>query len=184
MAALRASYHRILDKVEHMLPAKLRPLYNHPAGKVHCTITRQVKYCTLHPCVPAASSCEDRVSCCRIWMPELNESQCFNSVASADLNLLTVQLHSLGIKKDAAFLSKICYDYKTLVSTPFSNKLICCVTVLVYLCKWNTKHIHSVEKITSVLVICCMFKIQRSYTFGGLSICLWIKHLQDCFVLL
>ncbi|XP_059198659.1 mitochondrial pyruvate carrier 2b [Centropristis striata] len=32
MAALRASYHRILDKVEHMLPAKLRPLYNHPAG--------------------------------------------------------------------------------------------------------------------------------------------------------
>ncbi|KAM4608629.1 mitochondrial pyruvate carrier 2b [Polymixia lowei] len=32
MAALRASYHRILDRVEHMLPAKLRPLYNHPAG--------------------------------------------------------------------------------------------------------------------------------------------------------
>ncbi|XP_056285315.1 mitochondrial pyruvate carrier 2b [Pseudoliparis swirei] len=32
MAALRMSYHRILDKVEHMLPAKLRPLYNHPAG--------------------------------------------------------------------------------------------------------------------------------------------------------
>ncbi|KAK0141033.1 Mitochondrial pyruvate carrier 2 [Merluccius polli] len=32
MAALRASYHRILDKVEHILPAKLRPLYNHPAG--------------------------------------------------------------------------------------------------------------------------------------------------------
>ncbi|TNN04328.1 mitochondrial pyruvate carrier 2b [Takifugu flavidus] len=32
MAALRVSYHRILDKVEHMLPAKLRPLYNHPAG--------------------------------------------------------------------------------------------------------------------------------------------------------
>ncbi|XP_071333412.1 mitochondrial pyruvate carrier 2b [Trachinotus anak] len=32
MAALRASYHRILDKIEHMLPAKLRPLYNHPAG--------------------------------------------------------------------------------------------------------------------------------------------------------
>lgn len=33
MAALRASYHRILDRVEHMLPAKLRPMYNHPAGK-------------------------------------------------------------------------------------------------------------------------------------------------------
>ncbi|XP_029967444.1 mitochondrial pyruvate carrier 2b [Salarias fasciatus] len=32
MAALRASYHRILDRIEHMLPAKLRPLYNHPAG--------------------------------------------------------------------------------------------------------------------------------------------------------
>uniref|UniRef100_A0A8C4F692 Mitochondrial pyruvate carrier n=1 Tax=Dicentrarchus labrax TaxID=13489 RepID=A0A8C4F692_DICLA len=32
MAALRASYHRILDKIEHMLPGKLRPLYNHPAG--------------------------------------------------------------------------------------------------------------------------------------------------------
>jgi len=32
MALMRASYHRILDKVEHMLPAKLRPLYNHPAG--------------------------------------------------------------------------------------------------------------------------------------------------------
>uniref|UniRef100_A0A8C6PKV8 Mitochondrial pyruvate carrier n=1 Tax=Nothobranchius furzeri TaxID=105023 RepID=A0A8C6PKV8_NOTFU len=35
MAALRASYRRILDSIEHMLPAKLRPLYNHPAGKVH-----------------------------------------------------------------------------------------------------------------------------------------------------
>lgn len=32
MAALRASYHRILDSIEHILPAKLRPLYNHPAG--------------------------------------------------------------------------------------------------------------------------------------------------------
>ncbi|KAM6955421.1 mitochondrial pyruvate carrier 2b [Lycodopsis pacificus] len=32
MAALRMSYHRILDKIEHMLPSKLRPLYNHPAG--------------------------------------------------------------------------------------------------------------------------------------------------------
>ncbi|CAL8236171.1 unnamed protein product [Boreogadus saida] len=32
MAALRLSYHRILDRIEHILPAKLRPLYNHPAG--------------------------------------------------------------------------------------------------------------------------------------------------------
>ncbi|XP_040912756.1 mitochondrial pyruvate carrier 2b [Toxotes jaculatrix] len=32
MAALRASYHRILDRIEHILPAKLRPIYNHPAG--------------------------------------------------------------------------------------------------------------------------------------------------------
>lgn len=32
MAALRASYHRILNRIEHILPAKLRPLYNHPAG--------------------------------------------------------------------------------------------------------------------------------------------------------
>ncbi|KAJ8351775.1 hypothetical protein SKAU_G00232510 [Synaphobranchus kaupii] len=29
---LRASYHRIMDKIEHILPAKLRPFYNHPAG--------------------------------------------------------------------------------------------------------------------------------------------------------
>ncbi|XP_036879750.2 mitochondrial pyruvate carrier 2 isoform X1 [Manis javanica] len=29
---LRATYHRVLDKVELMLPEKLRPLYNHPAG--------------------------------------------------------------------------------------------------------------------------------------------------------
>uniref|UniRef100_A0A5F9CJG0 Uncharacterized protein n=1 Tax=Oryctolagus cuniculus TaxID=9986 RepID=A0A5F9CJG0_RABIT len=29
---LRATYHRLLDKVELMLPEKLRPLYNHPAG--------------------------------------------------------------------------------------------------------------------------------------------------------
>ncbi|XP_034069592.1 mitochondrial pyruvate carrier 2b [Gymnodraco acuticeps] len=32
MAALRASYHRILDKIEHILPPNLRHLYNHPAG--------------------------------------------------------------------------------------------------------------------------------------------------------
>lgn len=29
---LRASYHRLMDKVELLLPEKLRPLYNHPAG--------------------------------------------------------------------------------------------------------------------------------------------------------
>lgn len=29
---LRATYHRVLDRVELMLPEKLRPLYNHPAG--------------------------------------------------------------------------------------------------------------------------------------------------------
>ncbi|KAL0590780.1 Mitochondrial pyruvate carrier 2 [Plecturocebus cupreus] len=29
---LRATYHRLLDKVELMLPEKLRPLYNHPAA--------------------------------------------------------------------------------------------------------------------------------------------------------
>ncbi|XP_060944546.1 mitochondrial pyruvate carrier 2b [Limanda limanda] len=32
MAALRASYHRVLDRIEHILPGKLRPMYNHPAG--------------------------------------------------------------------------------------------------------------------------------------------------------
>uniref|UniRef100_A0A8B9GUD0 Mitochondrial pyruvate carrier n=1 Tax=Astyanax mexicanus TaxID=7994 RepID=A0A8B9GUD0_ASTMX len=29
---LRAAYHRTLDRVELMLPPRLRPLYNHPAG--------------------------------------------------------------------------------------------------------------------------------------------------------
>ncbi|KAG7467052.1 hypothetical protein MATL_G00149310 [Megalops atlanticus] len=32
LVGLRASYHRILDKIELLLPAKLRPFYNHPAG--------------------------------------------------------------------------------------------------------------------------------------------------------
>ncbi|KAJ8253055.1 hypothetical protein GJAV_G00208630 [Gymnothorax javanicus] len=32
LMGLRASYHRILDKVELMLPPKFRPFYNHPAG--------------------------------------------------------------------------------------------------------------------------------------------------------
>ncbi|XP_037354432.1 mitochondrial pyruvate carrier 2-like [Talpa occidentalis] len=29
---LRATYHQVLDKVELLLPEKLRPFYNHPAG--------------------------------------------------------------------------------------------------------------------------------------------------------
>nr|XP_033796936.1 mitochondrial pyruvate carrier 2 [Geotrypetes seraphini]XP_033796938.1 mitochondrial pyruvate carrier 2 [Geotrypetes seraphini]XP_033796939.1 mitochondrial pyruvate carrier 2 [Geotrypetes seraphini]XP_033796940.1 mitochondrial pyruvate carrier 2 [Geotrypetes seraphini]XP_033796941.1 mitochondrial pyruvate carrier 2 [Geotrypetes seraphini] len=29
---LRASYHRALERIELMLPVKLRPIYNHPAG--------------------------------------------------------------------------------------------------------------------------------------------------------
>lgn len=35
MVGLRASYHRILGRIEHMLPAKLRPVYNHPAGNTN-----------------------------------------------------------------------------------------------------------------------------------------------------
>uniref|UniRef100_A0A3B1JPJ1 Mitochondrial pyruvate carrier n=1 Tax=Astyanax mexicanus TaxID=7994 RepID=A0A3B1JPJ1_ASTMX len=31
-SSLRAAYHRTLDRVELMLPPRLRPLYNHPAG--------------------------------------------------------------------------------------------------------------------------------------------------------
>lgn len=34
LVGLRASYHRLLGKIEHLLPAKLRPIYNHPAGNV------------------------------------------------------------------------------------------------------------------------------------------------------
>ncbi|NP_001004662.2 uncharacterized protein LOC447924 [Danio rerio] len=29
---VRATYHRTLDRIELMLPPKLRPVYNHPAG--------------------------------------------------------------------------------------------------------------------------------------------------------
>ncbi|NP_001279567.1 mitochondrial pyruvate carrier 2b [Callorhinchus milii] len=29
---LRASYHRVMDRIEFMLPPKMRPFYNHPAG--------------------------------------------------------------------------------------------------------------------------------------------------------
>ncbi|XP_055767580.1 mitochondrial pyruvate carrier 2-like [Salvelinus fontinalis] len=32
LVGVRASYHRILNKIELKLPAKLRPFYNHPAG--------------------------------------------------------------------------------------------------------------------------------------------------------
>jgi len=35
MGGLRASYHRLLGKIEHILPAKLRPVYNHPAGNTN-----------------------------------------------------------------------------------------------------------------------------------------------------
>lgn len=31
-AGLRASYHRLLDRIELVLPPRLRPFYNHPAG--------------------------------------------------------------------------------------------------------------------------------------------------------
>ncbi|CAB1327605.1 unnamed protein product [Coregonus sp. 'balchen'] len=33
-AGVRASYHRILNQIELKLPAKLRPFYNHPAGVI------------------------------------------------------------------------------------------------------------------------------------------------------
>ncbi|CAL8301447.1 unnamed protein product [Gadus morhua 'NCC'] len=29
---VRVFYHRMLDRVEHVLPARFRPFYNHPAG--------------------------------------------------------------------------------------------------------------------------------------------------------
>ncbi|KAK1797842.1 hypothetical protein P4O66_008186 [Electrophorus voltai] len=32
LVGLRASYHRVLQRIELLLPAKLRPIYNHPAG--------------------------------------------------------------------------------------------------------------------------------------------------------
>uniref|UniRef100_A0A8C2GWH3 Mitochondrial pyruvate carrier n=2 Tax=Cyprinus carpio TaxID=7962 RepID=A0A8C2GWH3_CYPCA len=40
MMGLRASYHRILDRIEHVLPSKLRPIYNHPAGSGHSWLCR------------------------------------------------------------------------------------------------------------------------------------------------
>ncbi|XP_029613138.1 mitochondrial pyruvate carrier 2-like [Salmo trutta] len=32
LVGVRASYHRILNQIELLLPGKLRPFYNHPAG--------------------------------------------------------------------------------------------------------------------------------------------------------
>lgn len=32
VTGLRASYHRLLDRIELMLPPRFRPFYNHPAG--------------------------------------------------------------------------------------------------------------------------------------------------------
>ncbi|KAM4601789.1 mitochondrial pyruvate carrier 2-like [Polymixia lowei] len=32
LVGVRASYHRILDRIELLLPAKMRPFYNHQAG--------------------------------------------------------------------------------------------------------------------------------------------------------
>lgn len=32
LVGVRASYHRILNQIEFLLPGKLRPIYNHPAG--------------------------------------------------------------------------------------------------------------------------------------------------------
>ncbi|XP_078088764.1 mitochondrial pyruvate carrier 2b [Mustelus asterias] len=32
VTGLRASYHRAMDKIGMMLPAKMRPFYDHPAG--------------------------------------------------------------------------------------------------------------------------------------------------------
>lgn len=39
LVGVRASYHRILNQIELLLPAKLRPIYNHPAGKDMINIT-------------------------------------------------------------------------------------------------------------------------------------------------
>ncbi|RXN00361.1 Mitochondrial pyruvate carrier 2 [Acipenser ruthenus] len=37
VTGLRASYHRLMNKIEFILPVKLRPLYNHPAGLADMT---------------------------------------------------------------------------------------------------------------------------------------------------
>uniref|UniRef100_A0A8C7P525 Mitochondrial pyruvate carrier n=2 Tax=Oncorhynchus TaxID=8016 RepID=A0A8C7P525_ONCMY len=39
LVGVRASYHRILNQIEFLLPGKLRPIYNHPAGKDMINIT-------------------------------------------------------------------------------------------------------------------------------------------------
>lgn len=67
MAALRASYHRILDKIEHMLPAKLRPLYNHPAGNAEFTIQPLVLAGWVCVCGVSVWWVTDVSSCCTRW---------------------------------------------------------------------------------------------------------------------
>ncbi len=72
MAALRASYHRILDRIEHMLPAKLRPLYNHPAGKSHYPISSQTGWVVVQGdgCVPRPAVTRTLVEV--MWVAELS----------------------------------------------------------------------------------------------------------------
>ncbi|NXA35165.1 MPC2 protein, partial [Eudromia elegans] len=38
VAGLRASYHRLLDRIELKLPPRLRPFYNHPADSINFSI--------------------------------------------------------------------------------------------------------------------------------------------------
>lgn len=91
MAALRASYHRILDRVEHMLPAKLRPLYNHPAGNVSHPASRLADLalvagdrCGLSPAAVHGGGDVDvlsrrgKNSSCLSMKAEPYESHCFN----------------------------------------------------------------------------------------------------------
>lgn len=40
LVGLRASYHRVLGRIEHLLPAKLRPVYNHPAGNTRAVCAK------------------------------------------------------------------------------------------------------------------------------------------------
>uniref|UniRef100_A0A673GFX7 Mitochondrial pyruvate carrier n=1 Tax=Sinocyclocheilus rhinocerous TaxID=307959 RepID=A0A673GFX7_9TELE len=53
--AMLATYHRTLDRIELMLPPKLRPLYNHPAGK-EITLLPQASYVQLSGLVVAGFS--------------------------------------------------------------------------------------------------------------------------------
>lgn len=52
LVGLRASYHRVLGQIEHFLPAKLRPIYNHPAGN-----TRAVRVLSFHVFLAALCVC-------------------------------------------------------------------------------------------------------------------------------